>query len=80
MEEKNQSQKIKAIFFDLDGVLSDSSIHYHSLNRSLADIDKRYVINETDHFAKYNALPTRKKLDMLTVERGLPPNLHEQVR
>lgn len=64
---------IKLICFDLDGVLSNSKIlHYESLNRALNEIDGKYVITHEEHEAKYDALPTRKKLHMLVESKGLP--------
>jgi len=67
--------KIKAILFDMDGVLVDAKDwHYQALNRALnffgMDID-RY-----DHLVTYDGLPTKKKLEMLTLEKNLPKGLH----
>lgn len=36
-----------------------------------------YSISRYDHIVSYDGLPTRKKLEMLTVERGLPQKLHK---
>ena len=67
---------IKMIIFDLDGVLIDSKHwHYNSLNRALSDIDSKYVIQYQEHLSKYDGLSTRKKLEMLSKEKGLD-NLH----
>jgi HAD superfamily hydrolase (TIGR01509 family) len=33
-------------------------------------------INRYDHLVTYDGLPTKKKLEMLTLERGLPRSLH----
>ena len=58
---------IKAIFFDLDGVLVDAcDWHYHSLNDAL-DHYKGFKISYDDHIDKYNGLPTSVKLDMLGI-------------
>ena len=58
---------IKAIFFDLDGVLVDAcDWHYHSLNDAL-EFHKGFRISYEDHIDKYNGLPTSVKLDMLGV-------------
>tara|TARA_R110000824_G_scaffold8429_13_gene38277 strand:+ start:15718 stop:17085 length:1368 start_codon:yes stop_codon:yes gene_type:complete len=71
---------IKLIVFDLDGVLVESKeSHYEALNEALRDIDHKYIINRDDHISKYDGLPTRKKLDKLTTERGLPIELHDKV-
>lgn len=74
------SQKIKLIIFDLDGVLMDSrELHYEALNRALHDIDPKYVIQLEEHLAKYDGRPTTAKLNMLSEEKGLPKELHDQV-
>ncbi len=66
---------IKAVLFDLDGVLIDATEwHYKALNRSLGLFG--FTISRYDHMATYNGLPTRKKLEMLSVESGLPTSLH----
>lgn len=67
---------IKAIVFDMDGVLIDAKDwHYEALNRALALFG--YEINQHEHLTTYDGLPTRRKLEMLTVARGLPRVLHE---
>jgi HAD superfamily hydrolase (TIGR01509 family) len=69
---------IAAVLFDLDGVLVDASDwHYEALNRALALFG--YTISRYEHLAVYNGLPTRRKLDMLSVEKGLPRALHDLV-
>jgi len=66
---------IKAVLFDLDGVLIDATEwHYKALNRSLGLFG--FTISRYDHMATYNGLPTRRKLEMLSVEAGLPSSLH----
>ena len=67
--------KIKAIIFDMDGVLIDAKDwHYEALNRALKLFG--YNISRYDHLVTFDGLPTRKKLEMLTREHGLPPSLH----
>lgn len=67
--------KIKAILFDMDGVLIDAKDwHYEALNQALAIFGME--INRYDHLVTYDGLPTKKKLEMLTLERGLPRALH----
>jgi beta-phosphoglucomutase-like phosphatase (HAD superfamily) len=67
--------KIKAVLFDLDGVLVDATEwHYDALNRALALFG--YTISRYEHLTTYNGLPTRKKLEMLSVEKGFPRGLH----
>jgi beta-phosphoglucomutase-like phosphatase (HAD superfamily) len=60
--------KIKAIIFDLDGVLVDATEwHYEALNRALGLFG--YTIARYEHLTTYNGLPTRKKLEMLRREK-----------
>jgi beta-phosphoglucomutase len=67
--------KIKAILFDMDGVLIDAKDwHYEALNQALSLFGME--INRYDHLVTYDGLPTKKKLEMLTIERGLPCELH----
>lgn len=66
---------VDAIIFDLDGVLIDArEWHYEALNQALALFG--YQISRFDHISTYDGLPTRKKLEMLTIEKNLPPGLH----
>ncbi len=68
--------QIKAVVFDMDGVLIDAKDwHYEALNRALALFG--YSISRYDHLVTYDGLPTKRKLEMLTRERGLPPALHD---
>jgi beta-phosphoglucomutase len=70
--------KIKAVLFDLDGVLVDATEwHYDALNRALALFG--HTIARYEHLTIYNGLPTRKKLEMLSVEKGLPRGLHAMI-
>lgn len=71
---------IKLIIFDLDGVLVDAKeLHYEALNLALASIDPKYVIGREEHLSKYDGLNTTKKLNMLSVEKGLPKESHDIV-
>ena len=66
---------IKAIVFDMDGVLIDAKDwHYLALNRALRLFG--FEIHRYDHLTVYDGLPTRKKLEMLSIEKGLPVALH----
>lgn len=68
--------KIKAIVFDMDGVLVDAKDwHYEALNRALGLFG--ITISRYDHLATYDGLPTRQKLEMLSREQGLPRGLHD---
>lgn len=69
------SNAIKAVIFDMDGVLIDAKDwHYEALNRALALFGME--ISRYDHLVTYDGLPTKKKLEMLSMERGLPIALH----
>tara|TARA_R100000458_G_C8177213_1_gene175559 strand:+ start:126 stop:752 length:627 start_codon:yes stop_codon:yes gene_type:complete len=60
--------KIKAILYDLDGVLVDAcDWHYHSLNRALKEV-VGYDISREDHISVFNGLPTNTKLEMLGID------------
>lgn len=66
---------IKAIIFDMDGVLIDAKEwHYAALNKALEMFG--YFINRYDHIVTYDGLPTSKKLEMLSMEKNLPWKLH----
>lgn len=67
---------IKAVLFDMDGVLIDAKEwHYEALNRALELFGM--PISRFDHLTTFDGLPTRKKLEMLSLDRGLPNQLHE---
>jgi len=71
---------IKLIIFDLDGVLVDArELHYEALNKALLSIDKKYVIDRDEHLSTYDGLTTTKKLRLLTKNKGLSINEHENV-
>jgi beta-phosphoglucomutase len=66
---------IRAVVFDMDGVLIDArEWHYEALNRALAHVG--FGISRIAHLESYDGLPTRRKLEMLSIERGLPRGLH----
>ena len=68
-------KQISCVLFDLDGVLVDATEwHYEALNRALRLFG--FDITRYEHLSGYNGLPTRKKLEMLSVEKGLPAALH----
>jgi beta-phosphoglucomutase len=67
---------IKAVVFDMDGVLIEAKDwHYSALNRALKLFG--YEISLHDHLTTYDGLPTKKKLEMLSVATGLPKSLHD---
>lgn len=68
--------KIKAVIFDMDGVLIDAKDwHYEALNKALELFGME--ISRYDHLVTFDGLPTKKKLEMLSIERGLPEELHD---
>jgi HAD superfamily hydrolase (TIGR01509 family) len=70
----------KLVIFDLDGVLIDSKdYHFDALNNALEKVGKQYVINRQEHVSIYDGLPTRPKLQLLSKNKGLPPEYYEQV-
>ena len=71
---------IKLLIFDLDGVLIDSKdTHYVALNKALQEIAPQFVISLADHLARFDGLPTNKKLDMLS-QQGLSKDLHDSIK
>ena len=67
--------EIKAVIFDMDGVLIDAKEwHYEALNRALNLFG--YEINRFDHLNTFDGLPTITKLELLSTERGLSRRLH----
>ena len=66
---------IKAVIFDMDGVLIDArDWHYEALNQALALFG--IAIARHEHLSKFDGLPTRDKLAILTAEKGFPTALH----
>ncbi|MGE0588248.1 MAG: HAD family hydrolase [Cyclobacteriaceae bacterium] len=70
-----KESSIKAIIFDMDGVLIDAKEwHYEALNKALSFFG--FGISRYEHVVTFDGLPTKKKLEMLTAESGLPKGLH----
>lgn len=68
-------KRIKAILFDMDGVLIEAKEwHYAALNKALALFG--YEIMRSEHLSDYDGLTTSTKLFKLTMEKGLPKELH----
>jgi HAD superfamily hydrolase (TIGR01509 family) len=68
---------IKLVLFDMDGVLVNAKdIHYRALNFALGP---KYEISEQDHHTIYDGLPTKDKLERLTIIKGLPEGEYENI-
>lgn len=66
---------IRGVIFDMDGVLIEAKDwHYDALNKALRLFG--HEISRADHLTTFDGLPTRRKLEILSVERGLPRALH----
>lgn len=66
---------IKAVVFDMDGVLIEAKDwHYEALNKALRLFG--YEISRFEHLTMFDGLPTRSKLEILSIEKGLPKELH----
>ena len=69
---------IKTIVFDLDGVLIESKeIHFKALNKALPP---QYKISYEEHLSTYDGLPTRRKLNLLAANKGLPLDLFDEIQ
>ena len=70
--------EIKAVLFDMDGVLIDAQEwHYEALNEVLQIFG--FEITREMHLDRYDGLSTAKKLQMLTNEVGLPEHIHGMI-
>ena len=66
---------IKAVLFDMDGVLIDAKEwHYEALNKALGLFG--IEISKYDHLNTFDGLPTKVKLQMLSKQYYLPEELH----
>lgn len=72
------SNNIKAVVFDMDGVLVDATEwHYLAFNAALRDYG--YNISVDEHKNIFDGLPTRKKLEILSEKYNLPQKLHADI-
>jgi len=66
---------IRGVIFDMDGVLIEAKDwHYEALNRALGLFG--FEISRYEHLTTYDGLPTKRKLEMLSIGSGLPLELH----
>ena len=71
---------IKAVIFDLDGVLVDTKkIHFDALNIALKSI-KFEQISFKDHVNIFDGLPTLEKLKILRKKKGLNKKFFPKVQ
>lgn len=71
---------IKQIIFDLDGVLINSrELHFESFNGAINNVCPEYSISKEEHLSTYDGLPTTKKLELLTKNKGLPKDLYNEI-
>ena len=77
MEEARQlGSKVKAVLFDMDGVLIDAKDwHYEALNKALGLFG--IEISRYDHVHTFDGLPTKVKLQMISENHFLPVQLHD---
>ncbi|WP_413282520.1 HAD family hydrolase [Vibrio sp. MA40-2] len=69
------ANKIKAVIFDMDGVLIDAKDwHYDALNKALEIFG--LTISRHDHLTTFDGLSTGEKLRMLSKVHVLPESLH----
>jgi len=69
------SNKIKAVIFDMDGVLIDAQDwHYDALNKALSIFG--LGISRHDHLTTFDGLSTGQKLKMISKTQSLPISLH----
>ncbi len=67
---------VKAILFDMDGVLIDAKEwHYEALNRALKLFG--FEISRFEHIHTFDGLPTKDKLKLLSEGSNLPVELHD---
>ena len=70
---------IKAIIFDLDGVLVDTKkIHFEALNKALEKYNFEKISFE-DHVKIFDGLPTLEKLKILNKNNKLPKKFFSKI-
>lgn len=70
--------KIKAVLFDMDGVLIDAcDWHFEAFNRAISLFG--YGVTQHEHETIFDGLPTKQKLEILSRTRDFPQELHNFV-
>jgi HAD superfamily hydrolase (TIGR01509 family) len=70
---------IKAILYDLDGVLVDATEwHYESLNEALKEV-AGFIIERDEHVSTFNGIPTLQKLELLSKQGRLKKVFFDKV-
>lgn len=70
---------IKAIIYDLDGVLVDATEwHYESLNEALMEV-AGFKISREEHITTFNGLPTNTKLEILNKQGKISKELYQKI-
>ena len=70
---------IKAILYDLDGVLVDATEwHYEALNNALNEV-AGFIIKRDEHISTFNGIPTIKKLEILCEQGRLNKFMFEEI-
>ena len=78
MHLRTNNKKIKAVIFDMDGVLIDAKDwHYDALNQALEIFGAK--IELTEHLSTFDGLPTKRKLEFLSRSGRIPFKLHELI-
>lgn len=68
---------IGLICLDFDGVCADlREVHFHAFNSALAEIDPKFIITADEHNTVYDGLSTKRKLELLSTNKGLPHNVY----
>lgn len=71
---------IKLIAFDVDGtLLSTKQIHFESLNKAISEVAPGFEITEEEHLTTYNGLPTKRKLEILSSQKGLDSKFYKDI-
>lgn len=70
--------RYRAVLFDMDGVLIDArEWHYEALNGALNLFGME--ISRDEHLSRFDGLSTKQKLNILSEDGSLPPELHKTI-